>query len=509
VFKKILVANRGEIALRVMRACREMGISPVAVYSDVDRNALHVRYADEAHLLGPAPPRESYLNIKKIIQVARRSRVQAIHPGYGFLAENADFAEACQKAGIVWIGPPPDAIRCMGDKVAARRVVSEAGVPVVPGTDAMYDLAQAAAAAIDIGFPVLVKAVAGGGGKGIRLVNDPADVEAALRVASSEALTAFDDSAVFIEKFMEPVRHIEVQVLADDHGNTVAMGERECSIQRRHQKLIEESPSMAVGVELREQLCRAAVAVARAAGYRNAGTVEFLMDRDHRFYFLEMNTRLQVEHPVTELVTGTDLVMEQIRIAAGDELSFRQEDVRLSGWAMECRITAEDPFNNFMPSLGHVDYVGEPSGPGVRVDSALYSGTDLPYHYDPMVAKLITWGRNREEAVQRMRRALREFVIVGVETNIPFHLQMLADARFLAGDISTAFLEKEFLLTPRRDGTGEEVALLAAALLTHLKRRSAPLTRAPAGARSAWRAAGRGAAFEGRVGGTGWRRSIS
>ena len=507
MFKKLLVANRGEIALRVMRACREMGISPVAVYSDVDRNALHVRYSDEAHCLGPAPPRDSYLNIKKIIRVARRSRAQAIHPGYGFLAENADFAEACQNAGLVWVGPPPAAMRGMGDKVSARRMVREAGVPVVPGTDAMHDLTKAAAAASKIGFPVLVKAVAGGGGKGIRIVSHPADVEGALHVASSEALSAFGDGAVYIEKFMEPVRHIEVQVLADDHGGVVAMGERECSIQRRHQKLIEESPSTAVDGELREQLFRAAVAAARAAGYRNAGTVEFLMDPDSRFYFLEMNTRLQVEHPVTELVTGTDLVMEQIRIAAGEKISFRQEDVRPSGWAMECRITAEDPFNSFMPSLGRVDYVVEPSGPGVRVDSALFSGADLPYHYDPMVAKLIVWGRDRTEAIQRMRRALHEFVIIGVETNIPFHLQMLEDARFLSGDIHTAFLEKEFSLAPRVDGSGEEIALFAAALLTHAKRRATPLPAAPGGDRSAWRTAGRTAAFGARARGTGWHRS--
>jgi acetyl-CoA carboxylase biotin carboxylase subunit len=509
VFKKLLVANRGEIALRVIRACREMGVSAVAVYSDIDRNALHVRYADEAYLLGPAPSRESYLNIKKIIEVASRCGAEAIHPGYGFLAENANFAETCQKAGIVWVGPPPEAIRRMGDKVAARRMVGEAGVPVVPGTDAMHDPAQAAAAAVDIGFPVLVKAVAGGGGKGIRLVKDPAEMQAALRVAGGEALSAFGDNAVYIEKFMQPVRHIEVQVLADDHGNVVALGERECSIQRRYQKLIEESPSTAVDAELRDQLCRAAVAAARAAGYRNAGTVEFLVDREGRFFFIEMNTRLQVEHSVTEMATGTDLVMEQIRIAAGERISFRQEDVRLSGWSLECRVTAEDPFNNFLPSLGCIDYVAEPSGPGVRVDSALYSGAELPYHYDPMVAKVITWGRSREEAIQRMRRALREFVIVGVETNVPFHLQMLEDARFLAGDLSTAFLERDFSLTAASDNANEEVALLATALLTHLKRQAAPLSMAAAGDRSPWRAAGRTAAFEGRAGGTGWRPSIS
>jgi acetyl-CoA carboxylase biotin carboxylase subunit len=509
VFKKLLVANRGEIAVRVIRACREIGVSAVAVYSDVDRNALHVRYADEAHLLGPAPSRESYLNVERIIEVARHCGAEAIHPGYGFLAENAGFAQACQEAGMVWVGPPPEAIRRLGDKVAARRMVGEAGVPVVPGTDAMRDLAQAEAAAVDIGFPVLIKAVAGGGGKGIRLVKDPAEMQAALRVAGGEALSAFGENAVYIEKFMEPVRHIEVQVLADDHGNVVALGERECSIQRRYQKLIEESPSTAVDTELREQLCRAAVAVAKAAGYRNAGTVEFLVDRDRHFFFLEMNTRLQVEHPVTELVTGTDLVIEQIRIAAGERVSFRQEDVALSGWALECRVTAEDPFNNFLPSLGCIDYVAEPSGPGVRVDSALFSGVELPYHYDPMVAKLITWGRNREEAIQRMRRALREFVVVGIKTNIPFHVQILEDDRFLAGDISTSFLEKEFSLAPRSDGMDEDVALLATALLTYLKRQAPPPLAALAGVHSPWRTAGRSAIFEGRTGGTGWRRSIS
>jgi acetyl-CoA carboxylase biotin carboxylase subunit len=307
---------------------------------------------------------------------------------------------------------------------------------------------------------------------------------------------------------MEPVRHIEVQVLADDHGNVVAMGERECSIQRRHQKLIEESPSTAVDGNLRQKLFEAAVAAARAAGYRNAGTVEFLMDREGSFHFLEMNTRLQVEHPVTELVTGTDLVIEQIRIAAGERISLRQEDVHLSGWAIECRITAEDPFNSFMPSLGRVDYVAEPSGPGVRVDSALFSGADLPYHYDPMVAKLIVWGRDRTEAIQRMRRALREFIIIGVETNIPFHLQMLENARFLSGDIHTAFLEKEFSLAPHGDGSGEEIALFAAALLTHVRRRAAPLPTTPGGDRSAWRTAGRTAAFGTRARGIGWHRSI-
>jgi len=510
VFKKLLVANRGEIALRVMRACRELGISPVGVYSDVDSNALHVRHADEAYLLGPGPPRESYLNIKKIIRVAKACKAQAIHPGYGFLSERAEFAEACRQAGIVFVGPPPEAIRAMGDKVAARRLVSEAGVPVTPGTEPLTDHGEAIATAERMGFPVLIKAVAGGGGKGIRMVQNAEQMEGALRVASSEAASAFGDGAVYVEKLLDPARHVEVQVLADDHGNVVSLGERECSIQRRHQKLIEESPSPIVDDEMRERMSAAARAAARAAGYRNAGTVEFLVDRDRNFYFLEMNTRLQVEHPVTEMVTGYDLVLEQLRIANGEPISFQQEDVRLRGWALECRISAEDPFNDFLPSLGRVDHVVEPSGPGVRVDSSLFSGAELPYHYDPMVAKLIVWGADRPSAIQRMLRALREFLIVGIETNIPFHLQVLQDPRFVAGDISTSFLEKQFRLADAGDGASEQVVLLAAGLLTHLRRR-----RGLAGAESArvngsaWRSAGRAALMQGRGSplASRWRRS--
>jgi acetyl-CoA carboxylase biotin carboxylase subunit len=504
VFKKLLVANRGEIALRIIRACRELGVASVAVYSDVDRNALHVRQADEAYLLGAAPPRESYLNIDKILAIARRSGAEAIHPGYGFLAENAAFADACEKAGIVLVGPPPEAMRLMGDKLAARRTVKEAGVPVVPGSEQPVGRGEARAVADEVGYPVLVKAAAGGGGKGIRLVRSADEVEAALAVSSSEAASAFGDSAVYIEKYMEPVRHVEVQVLGDSQGNVVALGERECSIQRRHQKLIEESPSTVVDEDLRRRMCDAAVAVTRAAGYHSAGTVEFLLDSKGHFYFLEMNTRLQVEHPVTEMVTGIDLVAEQLRLAAGGALPLRQEDIGLSGWALECRITAEDPFNDFMPSLGRVDYVSEPSGPGIRVDSALYAGVELPYHYDPMVAKVIAWGRTREEAVQRMRRALGEFTVVGVETNIPFHLQVLSDERFLAGELSTTFLER-FTMSGR-DGE-EKVALLAAALLTHMKRRAPPKTAAARAVDgSGWRAAGRLASLRsGSVRGRGWR----
>jgi acetyl-CoA carboxylase biotin carboxylase subunit len=511
VFKKLLVANRGEIALRIMRACRELDVSPVAVYSDVDRNALHVRYADEAYLLGPGPPLESYLNIKKIIRVAKACKAQAIHPGYGFLSERAEFAEACRKAGITFVGPSPEAIRAMGDKVAARRLVSEAGVPVTPGTEPLTDHTAAIAAAKKMGLPVLIKAVAGGGGKGIRLVENAAAMEDALRIASSEAASAFGDGSVYVEKLLEPARHVEIQVLADDHGQVVSLGERECSIQRRHQKLIEESPSPIVDEEMRERMSAAARAATRAAGYCNAGTVEFLVDRDRNFYFLEMNARLQVEHPVTEMVTGYDLVLEQIHIAAGEPISFRQEDVRLRGWAMECRISAEDPFNDFLPSLGRVDYVVEPSGPGVRVDSAFFSGAELPYHYDPMVAKLITWGRDRPETIRRMLRALREFLVVGIETNIPFHLQVLQDARFVAGDISTTFLEKQFVLEEGRDGSSEEVVLLAAGLLTHLSRRRG--SPAPAAARAdggAWRSSGRTTLMQGRAVplASRWRRSI-
>lgn len=513
VFTKLLVANRGEIALRVMRTCREMGIAAVAVYSDVDRNALHVRYADEAYLLGPAPPRESYLNIPRIIELARRCGAQAIHPGYGFLSENADFAQACRDAGIAFVGPPPEAMRLLGDKVAARRRMRESNVLVIPGVDAVVDDRAATAAAEKVGYPVLIKAAAGGGGKGIRLVRNKKEMAEALHVASSEAASAFGDRGVYVEKFMEPVRHIEVQVIADQHGHVVALGERECSIQRRHQKLVEESPSVAVERALRERLLAAAVAAAKAAGYQNAGTVEFLMDSAGDFYFLEVNARLQVEHPVTELVTGIDLVADQIRVAAGELLSYRQEDVILKGWAVECRIAAEDPFNNFLPSLGRVDYVREPSGPGIRVDSSLFDGAELPYHYDPMVAKVITWGRDRNESLQRMRRALKEFVVVGIQTNIPFHLQLLDDARFVGGQFHTRFLDEEFTMGASDGHDEEQVALMAAALLCHLKRRQPAQPAAPAaGERSGWRAAGRAPVLQGRDWATRvnrWGRSIS
>ncbi|MBI4570610.1 MAG: acetyl-CoA carboxylase biotin carboxylase subunit [Chloroflexi bacterium] len=498
MFKKILVANRGEIALRVMRTCRELGIATVAVYSDVDRNALHVRYADEAYLLGPGPPRESYLNAKRLIEVARKAKADAVHPGYGFLSENAEFAEACRKARKVFIGPTPEAMRLLGDKVAARRLMRAAGVPVVPGTDGEVEPGEAARVAAKIGYPVLIKAVAGGGGKGIRLVSEAVELESAVRVASSEAASAFGHGGVYVEKYLSPVRHVEVQVMADEHGHAVALGERECSIQRRHQKLVEESPSVAVDETLRRQMWEAAAAGAKAAGYCNAGTVEFLLDQSGQFYFLEVNARLQVEHPVTELCTGRDLVADQIRVAAGEPLPYSQEDVRPTGHAIECRIAAEDPYNGFLPSLGRVDWVEEPSGPGVRVDSSLYSGVEIPYHYDPMLAKVICWAPTRDAAVQRMLRALREYVVVGIQTNIPFHLQLLTDKRFLAGQFSTGFLGHEFSMDSPDGHPDERAALLVAAVLAHQKKRRPLAIEAPPAGGSAWRAAGRDRALGAR-----------
>jgi acetyl-CoA carboxylase biotin carboxylase subunit len=445
MFDKVLIANRGEIAARVIRACRDAGIRTVAVFSEADRDALHVRLADEAHPIGPPPAGESYLVIDRLVDVARRTGAAAVHPGYGFLSENARFAEACRAAGLVFIGPPPSAIARMGDKTAARRAAMDVGVPVVPGTaDPVSSDEEAGRAARDLGFPVLIKAARGGGGKGMRVVAAPEELASAMRLARSEATSAFGDGAVYLEKAIIEPRHVEIQILADAHGAVLHLGERECSIQRRHQKLIEESPSSAVDARLRDEIGAAACRLMASAGYQNAGTVEFLLAPDGRFYFLEVNTRLQVEHPVTELVTGLDLVREQLRIAAGARLGYGQADVRARGWAIECRISAEDPAAGFIPSPGRIAAWRPPGGPWVRVDSGVYEGGEVPLHYDPLMAKLIVWGQSRDEAATRMGRALAEFTVAGVKTTIPFHRAVMYHPDFLAGRLSTAFVERAF-----------------------------------------------------------------
>jgi acetyl-CoA carboxylase biotin carboxylase subunit len=468
MFRKVLVANRGEIAVRIIRALREFGISSVAVYSDADRASLAVRMAAEAVHLGPAPSSESYLRIDKIIEAALRCKADAIHPGYGFLSENADFAQACADAGIVFIGPPASAIRKMGSKTAARQVAIAAGAPVVPGTEQpLREIEEARRIARELGYPVLLKAAAGGGGKGMRRVDREQDLESSLRDASSEALRAFQNDEVYVEKLVLEPRHIEIQVLGDHHGHMIHLGERECSIQRRHQKVIEECPSpvMLKHRELREKMGEAALKIARAAGYANAGTLEFLVDRDRNFYFLEMNTRLQVEHPVTELATGLDLVAWQLRIAAGEQLTVNQEDVRWSGSAIECRVYAEDPDNQFLPSPGKITYLEQPSGPGIRLDSGVYQGWTVPLDYDPMLAKVAAWAPSRDEAIDRMRRALAEYRIEGIRTNIAWFAEILADECFRAGDLSTAFLDRFKRRPPgTEDLEAEAVAAVAAAL---------------------------------------------
>jgi len=442
MFTKVLVANRGEIALRIVRALRDLDIHSVAVYSDVDKLSQHVRYADEAHLIGPADARESYLNGQRIIEVALACGADAIHPGYGFLAENSDFAEAVTKAGLTFIGPTPESMRQLGDKIAAREMAILAGLPVVPGSPQVHSLDEARALAEQIGYPVMVKAAAGGGGRGIRMVRTPEELEDAAARAMQEARVAFGNETIYMEKYLSPVRHIEVQVIGDHHGNIVAVGERECSIQRRHQKLIEECPSVAVTMALRRSLGRAAVRIARAANYHNVGTVEFLLTEDGSYYFLEMNTRLQVEHPVTELTTGTDLVKDQILVAAGEELSYDETELLSRGWAIECRIVAEDPFNGFLPSVGRVVLAREPAGPGIRVESALYDGMEVTPYYDSLLAKVTAWGRTREGARTRMKRALAEFRVVGVATNIPYLLEIIDLPDFIAGNMDTGFLDR-------------------------------------------------------------------
>ncbi|HOP06157.1 MAG TPA: acetyl-CoA carboxylase biotin carboxylase subunit [candidate division Zixibacteria bacterium] len=443
--KKILIANRGEIAIRIVRACRDLKIKSVAVFSDTDRTAFHVRLADQAYHIGPSPSSESYLVHDKIIDAAKRSGADAIHPGYGFLAENAAFAQRCEDEGIIFIGPKPETITLLGDKLQAREAAMKAGLPVVPGaTIEQDDLASAAAEAEKVGYPILIKAAAGGGGKGMRVVETPDEFAEGLQRASSEAKNAFGDGRVFIERYLKRPRHIEIQILCDRHGHYLHLGERECSIQRRHQKVIEEAPSPVMTPELRERMGAAAVSIARQTGYIGAGTCEFMVSRDLEFFFLEVNTRLQVEHPVTELVTGLDLVREQIAIAEDRPLSFRQEDVVMKGHAIECRIYAEDPQNGFVPSTGRLTNYRIPAGPGVRVDSGVVTSNEIPIYYDPMIAKLCTWGQNREEAIDRMKRALREYRVSGVETTIGFHQTIMDNVKFTAGDLSTSFLAEEY-----------------------------------------------------------------
>ena len=471
MFRKILIANRGEIALRILRACRELGIKTVAVFSEADRQALHVRYADEAYLLGPAPARESYLRADRILEIAKTSGADAIHPGYGFLAEREDFAEACEAAHIIFIGPKSSAIAAMGDKGVARSTVIKAGVPVVPGTEAVGDLTdgQLLAQAPAVGFPLLIKATAGGGGKGMREAGSLAEMPGLIQSARREAEASFGNGNVYLEKLVEGARHIEIQILADTLGNVVYLGERECSLQRRHQKLLEEAPSPFVDEELRCRMGEVAVKAAQSVGYVNAGTIEFLVDKDKNFFFLEMNTRLQVEHPVTELVTGLDIVVEQIRIARGRPQSFRQQDIRLRGHAIECRINAEDPCNDFLPSTGLITHSLLPAGPGIRVDTGVYPGFEITPYYDSMIAKLVTWGDTRAQAILRMRRALEEYLIVGVHTNIPFHQTLIDSHRFMAGHYDTRFVEERFSMEEAcgKQDPHDEIAAIFAALVEH------------------------------------------
>jgi acetyl-CoA carboxylase biotin carboxylase subunit len=496
MFNKILIANRGEIALRIIRAAHELGVQAVAVYSDADRLAPHVLAADEAYRIGPPPSAESYLRIDELIRIARQSGAEAIHPGYGFLAERAPFIRAVQEAGLVFIGPSAEAVEAMGDKTAARQRVTAAGVPVVPGTqEPLADAAEARRVAIEVGYPVLLKAAAGGGGKGMRVVRGEAEIEGAFDAASREALASFGDGSVYIEKYLEGPRHIEIQLLADRHGTTLHLGERECSIQRRHQKMIEEAPSAVLTPELRAAMGETAVAAARAVGYEGAGTVEFLY-KDGDFFFLEMNTRIQVEHPVTELVTGIDLVQWQIRVAAGEALPFTQEQIGWHGHAIECRITSEDPFNSFLPSTGRIGFLQIPSGPGVRWDGGISQGYEVGLFYDPMLAKLIVHAPTREEAIDRMSRALGELRVTGLDTSVPFHLRVMHEPDFRAGDIDIRYLEthEAELLGAEPDEDHVRAAALAAALLEQERAaRGAVVALQPtaAGRASGWkRAAG-------------------
>ncbi len=495
VFRKVLIANRGEIAVRLVRALREMDITSVAVFSDADRGALHVRLADEAEHIGASLSSESYLNIQRILDAARKHGVQAIHPGYGFLSENAEFASACEQAGFVFIGPPAESIRRLGSKTSARILAKQVFVPVVPGSEEpATNVDQARKLAREIGYPVLLKAAAGGGGKGMRRVNEEAELEASIRDASSEAERAFHSGEVYIEKLIERPRHIEIQIAGDRFGHLVHLGERECSLQRRHQKIIEECPSPLVYLnpEMRQEMGEAALRIARAAGYYNLGTVEFLADQDGNFYFLEVNTRLQVEHPVTELVTGLDLVQLQLRIAAGEALPFGQEDVRWNGWAMECRICAENPENQFFPSPGKIQQLREPAGPGIRLDSGVYPGWSIPLEYDPLLAKLVAWAPDRESVIRRLSRALAEYAITGVETNVAFFREILQDSEFTRGALHTGFVAD--LMTRRLPPQPPAELDLAVALAatTAASRNGSTKPASAQAARSNWLIEGRG-----------------
>jgi len=479
MFKKVLVANRGEIAVRIIRACREMGITPVAVYSEADKKALHVRLADEAYFIGPSKPSQSYLNIDKILEVAKRAKTQAIHPGYGFLAENSIFVKRCEKEGIVFIGPPSEPMEIMGKKTHSRQKMVEAQVPIIPGTlKSIKDEKDLHLQAKKVGFPLLLKASAGGGGKGMRLVSSKGELLPSFQMARSEAQSSFDDPSIYVEKYLEEPHHIEIQILADNFGNIVYLGERECSIQRRYQKVLEETPSPFLNANTRREMGEVAVTAAAAVNYRNAGTVEFVVDKDKRFYFLEMNTRLQVEHPITEMVTGVDLVKCQLEIAAGFPLKFSQEDIKPRGCSIECRIYAEDPENNFLPSPGKIVHFHSPGGGlGVRDDNGVYEGYEVPLEYDPLLSKLITWGRTRPEAIHRMIRALSEYQLYGIKTTIPFFKRILLHPKFFKGDYNTHFIPE---LEKEEDGSGEEekvAALIAAGIKNYAESKAGPPLR--------------------------------
>ncbi len=467
----ILIANRGEIAVRIIRACHETGIRSVVVFSDVDRTAPHVLFADEAYHIGPAPSSQSYLVQDKLIEVAKKANVDAIHPGYGFLSENPSFARKVVEAGLIFIGPPASAIEKMGDKTTARKIMKQAGVPIVPGTvQPLTSVSDAHTSAGDIGFPLLIKAAGGGGGKGMRVVESENDLQGAFKAAQNEARSAFGDDRIYIEKFVRAPKHIEIQILADSHGNYVHLGERECSIQRRHQKIIEEAPSLAIDETIRNKMGEAAIKAAQACSYINAGTIEFLFDADRNFYFLEMNTRVQVEHPVTELITGIDIVKEQFAIASGKQLSFSQSDIQRNGHAIECRIYAEDPLNNFLPSIGTVERLQGPSGPGIREDRGIQQGNEISVYYDPMVSKLLAWGRTREEAIKRMERALHEYLIQGVITNIPACINVLRHPLFRDGSYTTHFMDSHFDPEELRKPENDEQTAVAIAAATMLHR---------------------------------------